>query len=297
MTQRTAQTEVMSEPLPASLSKPEGQERVVSFMHRLAGHPPQVLLLEGGSPEERLRLGLYWTAVLNCPASSPPCQMCPVCRQIQGQSYRDLFLFSGLEEQIKIDEVRHIRADMGQRPDQGPWRVIIFHQAQELTPSAANSLLKAMEEPHAGNVFVLLAPLRAWLLPTLVSRSLVLTLSWAVSRQQSEQIREWLKRLTEFWRTGRGLFEHSARKGEVSRALVQEITSSCQRSLLQAMQDRGGDKMAEFLARALDSRGLARLDLVLYKAHQALNLQTTPSLVLDWIAVEVWSMIHTSHTQ
>mgnify|MGYP006279016513 CR=1 FL=1 len=294
MSQRTAQTEVISEPLPASLSKPEGQDRVVSFMHRLAGHPPQVLLLEGGSPEERLGLGLYWTAVLNCQAAYPPCLMCPVCRQVQGQSFRDLFLFSGLEEQIKIDEVRHIRADMGQRPDQGSWRVIIFHQAQELTPSAANSLLKAMEEPQAGNVFVLLAPLRAWLLPTLVSRSLVLTLSWSISRQLSEQIREWQQRLTDFWRTGRGLFEHTARKGEVSRALVQEITSACQRSLLQAMQNKADDQMAEFLTRALDSGGLARLDMVLHKSHQALNLQTTPSLVLDWVAVQVWAMVHAS---
>ncbi len=256
-----------------------------------------MLLLEGGSPEERLGLGLYWAAALNCPAASPPCLLCPVCRQIQGQSFRDLFLFSGLEEQIKIDEVRQIRADMGQRPDQGVWRVIIFHQAQELTPSAANSLLKAMEEPQAGNVFVLLAPLRAWLLPTLVSRSLVLTLSWSVSPQQSEQIQEWQQRLTDFWRTGRGLFEHTSRKGEVSRTLVQEITSACQRSLLQAMQDKRDDQMAEFLARALDSGGLARLDLVLHKAHQALNLQTTPSLVLDWVAVQVWSMARTANTQ
>jgi DNA polymerase-3 subunit delta' len=297
MSQRTAQTEVVSEPLPASLSKPEGQERVVSFLHRLASHPPQVLLLEGGSPEERLSLGMYWAAVLNCSSGSPPCLHCPVCRRIQGQSFRDLFLFSGLEEQIKIDEVRQVRADMGQRPDQGSWRVIIFHQAQELTSSAANSLLKAMEEPQAGNVFVLLAPLRAWLLPTLVSRSLVLTLSWPVLVQQSEQIREWLQRLTDFWRTGRGLFEHTARKGEVSRAMVQEVVSACQRSLLQAMQDTGGDQMAEFLARALDSERLARLDLVLHKAHQALNLQTTPSLVLDWVAVQVWSMVHGSKTQ
>jgi hypothetical protein len=79
--------------------------------------------------------------------------------------------------------------------------------------------------------------------------------------------------------------------------MVQEVVSACQRSLLQAMQDTGGDQMAEFLARALDSERLAKLDLVLHKAHQALNLQTTPSLVLDWVAVQVWSMVHGSKTQ
>ena len=102
MAQRIDQTDVVREPLPAFLPKPEGQERVVSFVHRLAASPPQVLLLEGGSPDQRLGMGLYWAALLNCVDDNPPCLECSTCRQIQGRSYRDLYLFSGMEEAIKI---------------------------------------------------------------------------------------------------------------------------------------------------------------------------------------------------
>jgi DNA polymerase-3 subunit delta' len=333
-----AQTEVISEQLPALLTRPEGQERIVSLLHRLAQHPPHVLLLEGAQPEDRLALALYWTALLNCPRHDPPCMGCLTCRQIQGQSFRDLYLFSGMEESIKIDQLRAVRAGMGQRPDHGSTRVMVIHQAQELTPSAANSLLKAMEEPLPGNVFVLLAPLRTWLLPTLVSRSMVLTLRWTTSGPKTQaHVQEWQERLVGFWRSSQGLFEVTAKKGEVSRNLVQEVLIACQHSLLAAMQgggqrseDRGqraevrgqrseggGRKagelemkgqmvgaaadsvrqgssdggMAKFLAHNLNADALSRLDLVLHKAHQALKLQVTPALVLDWVGVQVWSMI------
>ncbi|MDZ7758831.1 MAG: DNA polymerase III subunit delta' [Desulfovermiculus sp.] len=285
-------TEVIPEQLPASLARPEGQGRVVSLLHRLGHHPPQVLLLEGATPRDRLVMGLYWAALLNCPGSDPPCLGCSVCRQIQGLAFRDLHVFSGMEEAIKIDGVRHIRAGMGQRPDHGRMRVILFHQAQELTPSAANSLLKAMEEPLPGNVFVLLAPLRSWLLPTLVSRSQVLTLSRSSDRRSDhEQVGEWQKRLTGFWRTGRGLFEHTAKKGEVSRTLVQEIVTACQQALGEAMQGEEDGEMSQLMVQSLDVQGLTTLDRVLHKAHQALNLQTTPALVLDWVGVQGWSLV------
>jgi hypothetical protein len=50
--------------------------------------------------------------------------------------------------------------------------------------------------------------------------------------------------------------------------------------------------MAGFLAHHLNREALSRLDLVLHKAHQALNLHVTPALVLDWVGVQVWSMIY-----
>jgi hypothetical protein len=59
-------------------------------------------------------------------------------------------------------------------------------------------------------------------------------------------------------------------------------------SVLPESSDGG---MAGFLAQNLNADALSRLDLVLQKAQQALNLQVTPALVLDWVGVQVWSMI------
>ncbi|WP_052813007.1 hypothetical protein [Desulfonatronum thioautotrophicum] len=49
-----------------------GQDRVVDVLGRLTARPPRVLLLEGGTAEEREKLGLYWTALLNCTGAVPP---------------------------------------------------------------------------------------------------------------------------------------------------------------------------------------------------------------------------------
>jgi DNA polymerase-3 subunit delta' len=293
MARKSPPKDAQAEKLPAGLSKPEGQDRVVSLLHKLVGQPPQVLLLEGGCAEERLGLGLYWAALLNCPDHAPPCLTCSVCRLIQGRGFRDLHVFTGTEEAIKIGQVREVRTIMGQPPDHGAMRVILIHEAQEMTSSAANSLLKAMEEPQPGNVFVLLAPLRSWLLPTLVSRSLVLTLSWSTGgRGALEHLQAWEQRMIQFWRTGRGLFELTSKKGEVTRNLAHEVVTVCQHSLLSAMHGEYLGEMSVFLAQNLDAEGLSKVDRVLDKAHQALNLQTTPALVVDWVGVQVWSLMH-----
>ncbi|TVQ97617.1 MAG: DNA polymerase III subunit delta' [Desulfovibrionales bacterium] len=48
-----------------------GQDRVVDVLGRLTFRPPRVLLLEGGTAEEREKLGLYWAALLNCTEAVP----------------------------------------------------------------------------------------------------------------------------------------------------------------------------------------------------------------------------------
>lgn len=163
----------MTAPWTASVSR---QPRIRVFLDRLAQAPPKSLLLEGGTEAERLGLGLYWAARLSCHEAEPPCGVCRICRQVADDAFRDLVLVNGSEGAIAIDTVREIRAMLGDPPaGRGP-RVIILAEAQALGDAAANALLKSLEEPRLGNVFVLLAPSREVLLPTLVSRSFVLTL-------------------------------------------------------------------------------------------------------------------------
>ncbi|MFW6315218.1 MAG: DNA polymerase III subunit delta', partial [Desulfohalobiaceae bacterium] len=264
------------------------QSRLVEYLHRLEQNRPNVLFLEGGSLEERRGLALYWSALLNCSQKQPPCLECSCCRQIANQAFRDLFLFQGLQESIKIDQVREARSLMGQKPDAGQVRVFILEQAQGLTQAAANSLLKSMEEPLPGNAFVLLAPQRQLLLPTLVSRSLVLTLSRA--RQEvdvSQEAERWLGLLQEFWRTGQGLLRHSSAQGALDKKLVQEILVLCQQVMLQAGRQKSAGQLEIFLQTRLDAQGWSRICELLQQAQQALDLQVHPALVLEWMGVKV----------
>src|SRR5450432_2958730 len=74
---------------------------------------------------------------------------------------------------ISIEQVRRIVLErVGYRPHEGRARVFIVRDAEELTLSAANALLKTLEEPGPGCHFVLLTSRPNRLLDTIRSRTL-----------------------------------------------------------------------------------------------------------------------------
>ncbi|MFW6415601.1 MAG: hypothetical protein ACOCZ2_04715, partial [Thermodesulfobacteriota bacterium] len=82
------------------------QQRVLAFLRSFSFDPPNVILLEGGGPEEREQCALYWSALLNCEKASPsPCLDCPACTRIFSGTFRDQYFFSGREGQIKMEDV------------------------------------------------------------------------------------------------------------------------------------------------------------------------------------------------
>lgn len=111
-------------------------------------------------------------------AGPRPCLECGTCRLVSGGGHRDLFILDGRAESIKIDTVRALRPVLGEAPHSARKRVVILAEAHFLVEAAANSLLKSLEEPRPGTVFILCTPQRRRLLQTLVSRSWVLTLPW-----------------------------------------------------------------------------------------------------------------------
>lgn len=107
-----------------------GQEHVVKRLDAMASAPPQSIVIEGGTEDERVALSLYWAMRLNCAEAAAPCGSCSVCRQIQDLAFSDLLFFDGREGQIKIADVRDTRAVWGQPPNGDGYRVTIFAEAQ-----------------------------------------------------------------------------------------------------------------------------------------------------------------------
>ena len=269
------------------------QPRIAGFLDRLAGDPPRSLLLEGGTVEERLALARFWAARLMCRESSPPCGQCRICLQIAEDASRDLFLLNGAEGAITIDTVREVRAVLGDPPaGRGP-RVIILAEAQALGDGAANALLKSLEEPMPGNVFVLLAPSREILLPTLVSRSFVLTLGWPRGDRENSDLREWLQALAEFIQSGRGPWlEWTGRKGNVDASLADGVLREVQRCLVQAGYGNPETALARLLASRLDVVAVRQVGVVVENALESLEVGANPAVVLEWAAIRMWNLLH-----
>ncbi len=259
------------------------QAHVAERLRLLGTKPPQSLLMEGGAASERLELALFWAMLLNCIQTPPGCGLCSPCRQILDRVLRDLHVFDGAEGSIKIDDVRELRPVWGQPPHGEGFRVTIFHEAQALTPESANALLKSLEEPRPGNVFVLLAPQRERLLPTLVSRSFILTLAWPDPLARDEEADPWVQAMVEFWGTGGGWFERTAAKGALDRPLALRIHAALSRDLRSALAGSGTEEGMR-LAAALGPERLRVLDLALGETQDALNAQVNPAICLDWLA-------------
>jgi DNA polymerase-3 subunit delta' len=267
--------------------------RVAQILERLVLYPPKVLLLEGGTAGERERVALYWAAGLNCTEVQKPCARCLLCRRVFGREFTDLHYLDGLAGRIGIDAVRELRPLLGQAPRDGGRRVIMLGEAQELTPEAANALLKSMEDSDVRNSFVLLVPQRERLLPTLVSRSWVLTLGWYGAlrwtstmpgeKERSAENKEWLEAMAAFLHSGQGWFARTMVKSQVDKTLAAGLIIECRRSLIQAMLGSPQERLALLFYEQGSPQLWRDLDLRLHQAEQGLMAQVSPALVLDWL--------------
>ena len=111
-----------------------------------------------------------------------PCGICAACHKAISGNWIDFTEIApeGDDEHsgsLKIEQFRKLKATQGFGAYDGNYRITLIRDADRLTPQAANSLLKILEEPPEGWIFLLTASDPSLLLPTLVSRCQKLRLS------------------------------------------------------------------------------------------------------------------------
>ncbi len=130
------------------------------------------------------------------PADS--CGKCDSCRRMAAGTQPEIqtILPAGENTQIWQFWERDNRSDSGlltrtlnYAPVVGRRRVYIIERAETLTESAANSLLKVLEEPPPYALFILSAPHPARVLPTIVSRSQMIRLIPAPTQELANYLR------------------------------------------------------------------------------------------------------------
>ena len=263
------------------------QERVRAALNKLASDPPQVLILEGGSVAERFSVALWHAARLNCPEGQPPCLHCPACLQIGANLFHDLYVLDGREGSIKIETVRELRTILGEAPRGDGKRVVILAEAQSLGVEAANALLKSLEEPRPGVCFLLLAPQRERLLPTLVSRGWGVTLAWpAAGTPSTPELFQWEEALAEFMASGQGWLDKTSGKGAVDAALARRIVLSVQKAQAALHAGRDGGPLGRRLA-ILPEAGHLHVNDLLAQCQESLDYMVSPPLVLNWLATRL----------
>jgi len=125
-------------------------------------------LFTGPPGSGRSNAALAFAAALVC--KSGGCNECTDCTTSLKGNHADVELIKTEGLSIKIDEVRELITRASWSPSVGSYRVVVIEDADRLTESAANALLKAIEEPGLRTVWLLCAPSATDVLPTIRSR-------------------------------------------------------------------------------------------------------------------------------
>jgi DNA polymerase-3 subunit delta' len=105
------------------------------------------------------------------------CGNCKSCHQAASNNHPDIIRVTHEKASVGIDDIRiQVNNDIQIKPYSSPYKIYIIDEAEKLTEQAQNALLKTIEEPPGFGVILLLTNNLNALLPTIISRCVVLKL-------------------------------------------------------------------------------------------------------------------------
>ena len=149
-----------------------GQPEAVSQLRQAVANKDAGLqhawLLTGPPGSGRSNAATAFAASLLCEQAG--CGGCKSCRMVSSGSHPDVSVLSTEKVIISIEEIRQLVAASHFGGSVGKYQIMIIEDADRMTERSSNVLLKALEEPPAGTIWLLCAPSEADMLPTIRSR-------------------------------------------------------------------------------------------------------------------------------
>jgi DNA polymerase-3 subunit delta' len=142
-----------------------GQDHIVEQLNHAvqvakSGETSQAMthswLFVGPPGSGRSNAAVAFAASLVCKENG--CGICIDCTTVLASTHVDVERFNPTGLSIKADEVRELISRSSWSPSVGGWRIVIIEDADRLTETAANALLKTIEEPESHTVWLLCAP-------------------------------------------------------------------------------------------------------------------------------------------
>ncbi|PWL43641.1 MAG: DNA polymerase III subunit delta' [Clostridiales bacterium] len=145
-------------------------------------------LLHGTKGTGKRMLARIFAQAILCRGENRPCKTCSACLKVEKGVHPDLVMVQKPEGKanILVDQVRSLREQVYIRPNESEYRVVIIEESESMNLSAANALLKVLEEPPGYVVFILTANNISALPETIASRCLCLEMQ-EVSLYQAEK--------------------------------------------------------------------------------------------------------------
>jgi DNA polymerase-3 subunit delta' len=149
-----------------------GHHRQVEQLKRALeiGRIPNAYLFAGLDGIGKRLVAMTFISALLCEQTPKACGACVPCSKIKGHLHPDVFMIEPKTDRILIEQVRELQQQLQFHALEGKAKVVAVDRADAMTESAANSLLKILEEPPQKTHFILITAFPHRLLPTIRSR-------------------------------------------------------------------------------------------------------------------------------
>jgi DNA polymerase-3 subunit delta' len=205
-------------------------------------------LMTGPPGSGRSNMAVAFAAALLC--ADGGCGTCRSCTLAMSGNHPDIDVLTTEKVGISIEEVRNLVLSAQMGGSMGRYRVMIIEDADRMAERSSNVLLKALEEPPPGTVWILCAPSEADMLPTIRSRVRRITLKTPAIEEVAQLLVE---------------------RDSIDRALAMTVAAEAQSHI----------GMARRLATSADARGRRKDTLV---AALDINSVTSAMFTADrWI--------------
>ncbi len=175
-----------------------GQEQIKEHLQNAltAKKISHAYIINGEKSSGKEFIAKIFAMALQCErGESNPCQECHACKQALSDNQPDIIRVTHEKPNtISVDDIRaQINNDVGIKPYSSPYKVYIVNEAEKMTVQAQNAILKTLEEPPEYAVILLLTTNVNSLLPTILSRCVVLNMKPVADRLVKKYLMEQLQ--------------------------------------------------------------------------------------------------------
>lgn len=158
-----------------------GQEQIKEHLRNAlaSGKVSHAYIINGEKNSGKEFIARVFSMALQCEkGEEEPCQECHSCKQALSGNQPDIIrIVHEKPNSIGVEDIRRqVNGDVAIKPYSSPYKVYIINEAEKMTVQAQNALLKTLEEPPAYAVIILLTANLNALLPTILSRCVVLSM-------------------------------------------------------------------------------------------------------------------------
>lgn len=161
----------------------QSSQKVVYQMLQNAGKKQKfshAYLIDANHYPRKLEFAIALAKFILCPhhySNSEKCGLCSQCQRIDDGNFTELKIISPDGSWIKKEQLEELQKQFSTKAIESKNKIYIINDAEKMNASAANSILKFLEEPEPGIIAILITDNMYQLLDTIISRCQVISLA------------------------------------------------------------------------------------------------------------------------